>query len=427
LDTVDQKAWLRTQLTTFADREERTVNLMVAGKSVCYIGFCAAYGVKFGRYYNVRKAVLGNVPEMKHGNYYRAYERQKHDVIVKWLKDYEKSYCEAMPHLNLTYLPSAMDKIELWHLSIAELQKFLRLEVTDCPSYAYFCAVMRDHFPHLRQPRVHQLGRCARCVKLDDQLTTTKNVKQKEIIRGLKLAHYKDFMAQRAHYQAIVDQAARYPLQVTSVVMDHASGTRLPHHHLHPKDWSTKVRPRTNVFGLIDHSNKSKKITPYLDVFAHDSNMVVTQLHQWLQEYRTSPEMKKSRTLHVQGDNATKDNKNRYLFAFLASVVQEKIFDIVLLEMNEKGHTHVDIDALFRAISQWLTKMSSPTFTHYVDVFLPSAYKNYRFGPRVTSVDYVFDVKSFFKPYLLDMKHFSVYRAFKFEVRIIDVILADID
>ena len=199
--------------------------------------------------------------------------------------------------------------------------------------------------------------------------------------------------------------------------MDHVSGTRLQHHHKYPKDWNTLSRPRTNVFGLIDHSNKKKIISPYMDVFSHDSNMVGTQLIRWLGMYRSSSETRRSTYLHIQGDNAVKDNKNKYLFGTIGCILHEEVFDIIDLEMNEKGHTHTDIDALFRWISQLLNKCSCPTWSHYLETYLAMAFKNMRFPPKVLPIDYVFDIKNFLEPYLLDIEYFSGYRAFRFQVR----------
>jgi len=51
--------------------------------------------------------------------------------------------------------------------------------------------------------------------------------------------------------------------------------------------------------------------------------------------------------LNVQMDNATGDNKNRYVFAFWFFLVTKKIFREVYVSFILVGHMYDDIDALF--------------------------------------------------------------------------------
>jgi len=51
--------------------------------------------------------------------------------------------------------------------------------------------------------------------------------------------------------------------------------------------------------------------------------------------------------LNVQMDNATGDNKNRYIFCFWSLLVANKIFREVYVNFMIVGHTHDHIDALF--------------------------------------------------------------------------------
>ena len=201
-----------SQLRLFTDLDSQTVRLQACGKLVCYIGFCAVYDVSFYRYYHARSMVLEGLEEVLHKNKYRFYEHPKHDSAVRWLKYryYEVAFCETMPHLHITYLPSAIDKVDLWHMCIKFLQKNYTMEVIDCPAYTYFCSLMSTCFSHLRQPRTHQLGRCGRCVELDDAYAKCKNNPEREAVRALKTDHVKDFMAQRKHYDDIREHPPAY-------------------------------------------------------------------------------------------------------------------------------------------------------------------------------------------------------------------------
>jgi hypothetical protein len=60
--------------------------------------------------------------------------------------------------------------------------------------------------------------------------------------------------------------------------------------------------------------------------------------------------------LNVQMDNAAGDNKNRFIFCFWSLLVAKGIFKDVYVNFMLVGHTHDDIDALFRRWSMLLRK-----------------------------------------------------------------------
>jgi hypothetical protein len=72
------------------------------------------------------------------------------------------------------------------------------------------------------------------------------------------------------------------------------------------------------------------------------------------------------RTLFLQLDSA-KDNKNKYLFAFMEHLVNCKIFDKIEVAFLLVGHTHEDIDQRFSVLSRHL---------NLHDALTPSAWRN---------------------------------------------------
>ena len=69
-------------------------------------------------------------------------------------------------------------------------------------------------------------------------------------------------------------------------------------------------------------------------------------------------------------DNATGDNKNRYVFCFRSLLVANKIFREVYVNFMIVGHTHDDIDALFGRWSMALKKESFPTIPLLMKSFM---------------------------------------------------------
>ena len=58
------------------------------------------------------------------------------------------------------------------------------------------------------------------------------------------------------------------------------------------------------------------------------------------------------RKLYLQLDNSTKDNKNKYLMAFLSLLIAWDVFEEIHADFLLVGHTHEDIDAYFSQLSK---------------------------------------------------------------------------
>ena len=64
-------------------------------------------------------------------------------------------------------------------------------------------------------------------------------------------------------------------------------------------------------------------------------------------------------TLNLQLDNASGDNKNRWVFAFCSLLVYRAIFREIYINFLIVGHTHEDIDALF---GRWSTRLKTEDY-----------------------------------------------------------------
>ena len=81
----------------------------------------------------------------------------------------------------------------------------------------------------------------------------------------------------------------------------------------------------------------------------HDSNQVVTSIMKVLSDVRQrrgtfSP------LLQIQANNCGRENKNKYVFGFCATLVGLGYFSEVQLSFLIIGHTHEDIDQRFSVI-----------------------------------------------------------------------------
>ena len=86
---------------------------------------------------------------------------------------------------------------------------------------------------------------------------------------------------------------------------------------------------------------------------ADDSNQVVTSLAKVLGDVRSRKGLLPP-VLRIQADNCGGENKNKYMFAYCASLVALGYFREVFLSFLIVGHTHEDIDQQFSIISSGL-------------------------------------------------------------------------
>ena len=107
------------------------------------------------------------------------------------------------------------------------------------------------------------------------------------------------------------------------------------------------------------------------------------------------------RTSHTQVDNAS-DNKNRWVLGFFAWVIKQGWVTEVRVSMMMVGHTHEDIDALFKLIVElWrrLRRVLSPSdFHQMLQEAIPSAVVH-------QFLEYVHDWADFFSECIYDSVH----------------------
>ena len=100
--------------------------------------------------------------------------------------------------------------------------------------------------------------------------------------------------------------------------------------------------------------------------------------------------------LTLQLDNASRDNKNRWVFAFCSLLVYKGIFCEIYINFFIVGHTHEDIDALFGRWSNKLKTNDYPTIPRLMKLFMDS--KNQPVIPHL--IEEVLDFKEFVHRYL---------------------------
>ena len=88
---------------------------------------------------------------------------------------------------------------------------------------------------------------------------------------------------------------------------------------------------------------------------AHDTNLTVECLRRTILKYHAEKGFLPP-TLYLQLDNAS-DNKSKQLLAFIAYLVEKRIFNRVKVSYLIVGHTHEDVDQYFSCLSRYIKKV----------------------------------------------------------------------
>ena len=102
--------------------------------------------------------------------------------------------------------------------------------------------------------------------------------------------------------------------------------------------------------------------------------------------------------LYLQLDNYASENKNHCVFEFLYLLVAMGIFKQVYVGFLMMGHTHEDVDAMFKKISNSMRVKDAYTLPQMMDI----VHNSYSQQPMPSLVEEVLDFKSFLQGYIPD-------------------------
>ena len=106
--------------------------------------------------------------------------------------------------------------------------------------------------------------------------------------------------------------------------------------------------------------------------------------------------------LLFQLDNATSDNKNRYLFMFLSLLTALSVFITIKVGLLPVGHTHEDINGTYGRMYSNLKSKDIYSLPEMMDAYF-TIEENQVFPPTLN--DKVYDFKSFLHGYIKEGKN----------------------
>ena len=403
--------WLFAIMLSSYSTDDCSWNFLVLGASVCLNAFCLFHGITQSKWYKTRKDFFSGRTNVTHGRTGAPDLPAPKSLLVRhWMNEFILSVGDT-PTNSEVHLPMAMRKVDIYHRMIQELREsHPKLTYDDLPSIMLFRTTWKKHFPHVKNPKKTRLGKCNLCSRLNKRRAVEKNPVIQAKISQLYFKHVKDIIKERALYILRQSRAIKLPQLYTSIIMDYAQKLLMPHNHRYPKRWLRhRNRPFLQIGGLINHGF-NPNLYVHFDWFPSDPNLTLTTLFSHLVFQRRRGKL--GSTLYLQMDNCARENKNRHHLAFCHVLVEKRWFKDIFVTFLPTGHTHEDIDRMFRRYHDLRKCEDCDTASDFIALWVTEAYRTCI--PKVKYVTRRYDWKAWLDPHLHDMGQHSFFRAFHF-------------
>lgn len=280
-------------------------------------------------------------------------EITKSDAMIIFLERLVSSTAERMPDSGEAHLPF-FEKKQVYEVFCREYE--LLYNSNTIPTFSYFTEVWKKHCSWIKVRKSTRFTKCSTCEQITAALreATRGGVQTDAILRG-KAIHL-DFIArERREYRRKCELAILYPTSYLSLVVDGADQTKfsLPHFTTSVKDQRGHGLA-VHLIGLLRHAALNRlRLFTMTDEHASGANHIVESIHRLINEIEEAEERLPPH-LFLQLDNCWRENKNRYLMAYLEYLFRLSVFQSIEVGFLPIGHTHSDIDQTFSCTSRRL-------------------------------------------------------------------------
>lgn len=287
------------------------------------------------------------------------------ESIVSCLTRLADSIADRMPDSGELHLPFFRKRDVYKHFR-NEMKLLNPTGDRPIPSKCYFLKIWKETCGNIKVRKTSRFAKCEICERLRAELAEAIcKFKQTSDIMKQKEAHNRFIHTERMAYKLKRDKAILNPSEQWSVIIDGAdqSAFGLPHFVEKTKaqrGHSLKVK----LVGVLEHASENVlRLLTMTEEHESGSNHIVESLHRFLEDRsKISPVPPK---LYMQLDNCTRENKNRFFFAYVESLVQWNVFDEVEVGFLPIGHTHEDIDQTFSSTSSHLRHSDAITLSDF--------------------------------------------------------------
>ncbi|KAL3678770.1 hypothetical protein R1sor_021726 [Riccia sorocarpa] len=297
------------------------------------------------------------------------------DDQAKWTQPADGKY----------HLPNNFTKKEVYDHYRTDM-----VQVRECLQYSSFKHYWVKFYPLVTIHTTNKFSVCDFCElyksKRDKGVTSLEKA---EAVEALKL-HRKQQAEERAAAGRRRWKALDSPKDCAYIQIDgmDQKKTALPHFSKQPKSVDGAALVGVHLVGaMIFHCVLRTRAFLTYNNLKSDSNLTMTVLQKILLEWEgiLPP------TLYLQLDNTVRENKNNILFAYLAMLLEKKMFTKIKLGSLLVGHTHDFVDQMFSRFSQALRRENAFTMSRLRSVIENS----YDPKPVTTILTQTWDFKHF--------------------------------
>lgn len=321
-------------------------------------------------------------------------------------REEEAEPLQAKPKRNLceyrygNLLCLRKDKLSV-HPSIASLNFFRK--VWRDPENGVDCLRVRKWIP---------FAKCDTCCKFRTSDSLCADCAVKRLLRKAQARHILDIKKERLVYTGNKNRGIKRSKEYLSIIVDGAdqSDFGLPHSRERSHATEAAWKLGLKLYGVIVHGVGTWAFTcpPHI---GQGNNVTIQAIWHVLLEV-VAMKGKLPPVLYLQLDNTTKQNKGRYLKAFLAILVHLGLFTRVIVGYLPVGHTHEDIDQLFSRISMYLRTHDAFCLTDFHKCISRAFYG---VGGAVKCFHWktVANISKWLKPYLLPASNLDGLMTFR--------------
>lgn len=275
--------------------------------------------------------------------------RTKKDAIVSFILRMAEDCGDSMPHRPEIHLPFHQIQ-EVFPIFSREFKQLY--PTSESVSPVYFRRVWLLHCPHIKVMKSSRFAKCEICeglrMKLRERIVTGESTEQ---IKEQRRQHLSFVFNERMGYQKKKDRARLHSSECCSLIIDGADEAAFGLPHLTTISKGAKGHTmKVKLVGQLEHKPKNcLTLLTMTQEHQTGANHIVEVLHRFLcrkREHGTLP-----RKLYLQLDNCSRENKNKYMMAYLELLVAKHVFDRVECGFLPVGHTHEDIDQAFSSTS----------------------------------------------------------------------------
>lgn len=304
--------WLRNYLMAVDSPEG--FNFRVNKKPVCQRCFMLMYDIKIKKFNRCRMLATTSVIPI-HGNFGSSRTSAERIRFKGWFEQYVAHIGDPSPDRHTIQLPCYLTKLDVYHHYLEEFP--------DCHiSEGTFYSVWNERRDVVIPPFT-RLGKCDKCIELTALKQKNTQDLRRSQYQATKHKHTFQIKQERDLLQRLRTEAISMPHDKTSIISDGMTSPPLPMFGVPFPKSGAAIKPiQIHIHGLINHGNGTQELYYYLDHWKRTSNLTLTITLLHLRAILSDPNRVRSTSIHFHVDNATKELKNKTMFAFAADIIR---------------------------------------------------------------------------------------------------------